>query len=203
MNPNLYITSYCKIKNNTIIVDDEVVFKDENEEDYVAFFKKAYKENPHKYSKFFKMDNLCKLAFLSAEFLVQKTGELSENTAVVLSNKAASLDTDRKHQATIQEKDNFYPSPAVFVYTLPNIAMGELSIRHHLQTENAFFVSEQLNEQLLFNYTEVLIGNKKANHVLCAWVNIDGNEYESFMYLVSDKGKLPHKPSSIKELYRK
>ena len=65
------------------------------------------------------MDNLCKLAFLSAEIVLNDSDILKEerNVALVFSNNASSLDTDRKHQEAINDKDNYYPSPAVFVYT--------------------------------------------------------------------------------------
>src|SRR5690606_9811213 len=104
--------------------------------------KQVYKENNSAYPKFFKMDNLCKLAFLASEFLLEdsKIGSTTqENMGIVLSNKSSSLNTDRKHQATINDKDNYFPSPALFVYTLPNIMIGEISIRHQIKGENVFF----------------------------------------------------------------
>ena len=112
------------------------------------------------------MDDLSKLAFLTAEFVFSKNENFEDNTAVVLSNNASSLNTDKKHQEAIQDKENYYPSPSVFVYTLPNIAIGEISIKHHLKSENAFFIEEKFNAELLYNYATVLIENDKANSVL-------------------------------------
>lgn len=201
MNQKLYILSYCKIKNNTIFVDGDAIFSDKKADSFADFSKKAYKENKLSYPKFFKMDNLCKLAFLSAEFLAKQVGKFDKNTAIVLSNNASSLETDRSYQQTIQDDKSFYPSPAVFVYTLPNITIGEISIKHQLRSENVFFVSQEFNEELLFNYTSVLIANKKSNNVLCGWVNFDGESYNSFVYLVSTSGERLHTKEFIKELY--
>ena len=62
---------------------------------------------------------------------------------MVFANSNSSLDVDIKHNASIADKEKYFPKPAVFVYTLPNIMLGELSIRHLLRGENIFFVSEK------------------------------------------------------------
>ncbi len=165
-------------------MNEKTVFEEDIKTDFSEFSKKAYKSLEEPYSKFFKMDNLCKLAYLGAEFLGKSVGKLEKDTALVFSNRASSLDTDRKYQDSIADKDNYYPSPAVFVYTLPNITIGEISIRHKLQSENAFFVSENYNKQQLLDYAGILIANNKTNSVLCSWVDFDQNEYELQMFLV-------------------
>lgn len=200
MENTLYISSYCKIQSNSIFVNGVKLFSDNNTISFSEFSKKAYKYKDIEHSKFFKMDNLSKLSFLATQYLTNNN-TLDPDTAIVFSNNASSLDTDRKHQKSIQNKDNYFPSPAVFVYTLPNIAIGEISIKHQLKSENAFFISEKFNATLLHNYAKILVGNKKSNHVLCGWVNFDQNEYEAFVYLVSNQGKLPHTKENIQELY--
>ena len=95
-------------------------------------------------------------------------------------NRAASLDTDLKHQATITDEGEYYPSPAVFVYTLPNICLGEISIRHQLKTENAFMVFDNYAQAEVFfkEYSRQLIAEKSAEKVLCAWVEVLEDECE-------------------------
>ena len=56
----------------------------------------------------------------------------------MICNADASLDTDIKYLATTKE----LPSPSVFVYTLPNIMIGEICIRNHFKGESFFFISE-------------------------------------------------------------
>ena len=205
LNSNLYISGYCHIKNNTIVVDGNALVSKEDNLSCNEFLKQVYKENINNYPKFFKMDTASKLSFITAEFLfnnLQLNSEEKENMALVLSNKSASLDTDRKHQETINNKDSYYPSPGIFVYTLPNIGIGEISIRHEIRGENAFFVFDVLNAQTLFQYAEALLQTKKSTHILCGWVDVDESEYEAFMYLVSPKGKHTHTEETINTLYQ-
>ena len=198
MAKELYIQNYCSIKNNKVSLNGNLIFE-ESSEDIKSFFKSVYQNLEPKYSKFFKMDALSKLAFLSAEILLKE--EAKKNIAIILSNNASSLDTDRKHQDSINNKENYYPSPAVFVYTLPNIGIGEISIRHQLKSENGFFVFENYNANFHYNYENILIQNNKSDAVLAGWVNIDGDSYEAFLYLVSQNGTIEHTEKNLKQLY--
>lgn len=200
MAKNLYIQNYCKIKNDSVFLNGNLIFNDDSET-VKSFFKSVYKFLDIKYSKFFKMDNLSKLAFLSAEFILKDIETENKNIGIILSNNASSLDTDRKHQNSINDIENYYPSPAVFVYTLPNIGIGEISIRHQLKSENGFFVFEKYNANFHFNYEKALIQNKKSEAVLAGWVNIDDDTYEAFLYLVSEKGTIDHTEQNLKQLY--
>jgi len=198
-----YIQSYCIIKNNTVRLNGQPNYTEKNNLGFSDFSKKLYKELNLSYSKFFKMDNLSKLAFLGAEYIFRDIETRADkNIAIVLSNRASSLDTDRKHQHSIQDKDSYYPSPAVFVYTLPNIAIGEISIKHQLKSENAFFIFDTFNPQFLSNYADILIEKNKVESVLCGWVDYDNDQYEGFMYLVSHKGKLKHTVKQLTNIYQ-
>ena len=203
MNAQYNIKSYCSIKNNQVSLNGTVVHQNESQT-FSDFIKSAYKNQNTKYPKFFKMDNLSKLAFLAADILLKNEKldpEKEHNIAIVFSNKASSLDTDRKHQETIQNKDNYYPSPAVFVYTLPNICIGEISIKYKLYSENSFFIFDSLNADHLLNYTNSLLSTNKAENVLSGWVEFDDNHYEAFLYLVSKEGNTTHNKQNIITLY--
>ncbi|PHS04304.1 MAG: 3-oxoacyl-ACP synthase [Kordia sp.] len=199
-----HIKSYVHIKNNTVSLNGTVVYND-NEPDFKSFIKGAYKAVDTKYPKFFKMDSLSKLAFLAGDIVLnseQLSTEEEHNIALVFSNKASSLDTDRKHQKSIQHKENYYPSPAVFVYTLPNICIGEISIKHKLYSENSFFIFDGFNAAHLEVYATSLLADEKADKVLCGWVEYDGDDnYEAFLYLVSPEGKIAHNTEEIIKLY--
>ena len=150
------------------------------------------------------MDNLSKLAFLGADVLLkeqQLNSETEQNIAIVFSNKASSLDTDRRHQDSISDAENYFPSPAVFVYTLPNICIGEISIRHRLFSENSFFIFDHFNADYLLSYTRSLLETNKAESVLCGWVEYDTGSYEAFLYLVGEKGTIQHSKEEILRLY--
>lgn len=201
MLPEKYISSYCTIKDNTVIVNGNVIYKDCNV-DFSGFIKSAYKTLNTNYPKFFKMDNLSKLAFLTADILL-KDLDLGDdnNIALLLSNRSSSLDTDRTYQKSIQDKENYYPSPAVFVYTLPNICIGEISIKYKLFSENSFFIFDSFNASHLLDYSNSLFSTKKAKDVLCGWVDFDNDKYEAFLYLVGDSGTIKHDIKNIKTLY--
>ena len=204
MNQDYYITSYCSIRQNRVAFNDSIIFERKTNS-FLEFIKAVYKSENTKYPKFFKMDNLSKLAFMAADIILKNENldiESDNNIAIVFSNTAASLDTDRKHQESIQNKDSYYPSPAVFVYTLPNICIGEISIKYKLYSENSFFIFDNFNAAHLFNYANSLFSSKKAEKILCGWVEFDDdNNFEAFLYLVSKNGPIEHTKQNIITLY--
>ncbi|MEE6127429.1 3-oxoacyl-ACP synthase [Chryseobacterium arthrosphaerae] len=175
-------TKTCTIEHSKITVNGNVVFESQSET-FQEFAKEAYKNLELSYPKFHKMDALSKLAFLAAEPLLNN--EDHSRTAVVFANRSSSLDTDFKYQESINDQENYFPSPAVFVYTLPNICVGEISIRHKMQTENAFFVLDEFDEKFLNDYSGQLLQSGKADKVLCGWVELYQENYKAFVYLLT------------------
>jgi hypothetical protein len=196
---SLYITHICKIQSQQIVLNGQVIFEDSESDNLTSFLKNAYKSQNFDYAKFFKMDNLSKLTFLASEPILQSQDD--KNIALLFMNRAASLDTDLKHQQAIQDKTAYYPSPAVFVYTLPNICLGELSIKHKLQTENCFFVSENFDTKLMYNYAEYLIRHKNVNKVLCGWIDVLENQYRAVVYLVEKQGEIKHTRNELEQIF--
>lgn len=172
----------CTIENSTITVNGNIIFES-RDTTFQEFAKEAYKSLDMNYPKFHKMDFLSKLAFLSAEMLLKDRD--NNGTALVFANKSSSLDTDFKYQDSINSENNYFPSPAVFVYTLPNICVGEISIRHQMQTENAFFVLDEFDEKFLTDYATQILQTKKAEKVLCGWVELYQESYKAFVYLLT------------------
>jgi hypothetical protein len=190
------------IQNNEIILNGETVFSTEPTV-FSDFSKKTYQHLEMNYPKFFKMDNLSKLAFLGAELLLKSENDSSKenNTALVFANKSSSLDTDVKYQNSISDSENYYPSPAVFVYTLPNICLGEISIKHQLKSENSFFIFADYNPEFMEKYSNILLQTQKADKVLCGWVEYYNEEYKAFLYLVDKEGELEQNQELLKKLY--
>lgn len=124
-----------------VIKNDQVVFQMVGNPEVVFFFKEIYKSLNINYPKFFKMDRLSKLGFLAAELLLQgQKNEIKENMELFLSCSSSSLDSDIEFQKTIADPDNYFPSPSVFVYTLPNIVIGEIAIRHTIYGNHGMFI---------------------------------------------------------------
>lgn len=172
----------CTIEHSKITVNEDVVFESQSET-FQEFAKEAYKSLEISYPKFHKMDSLSKLAFLASEMILKE--EDHSRTALVFANRSSSLDTDFKYQESINDQENYFPSPAVFVYTLPNICVGEISIKHKMQTENAFFVLDEFDEQFLNDYSEQILQSGKADKVLCGWVELYQENYKAFVYLLT------------------
>jgi hypothetical protein len=186
------------------MLNDEILFKQEGTV-FNEFSKSAYQHFEIGYPKFFKMDNLSKLAFLGAELLLKPIIETSKenNIALLFANKSSSLDTDVKFQESISDQENYFPSPAVFVYTLPNICLGEISIKHQLKSENSFFIFDAFNFAFMENYANLLLNTHKADKVLCGWVEYFNEQYKAFLYLVGKEGKQEHNKSNIEIVFNK
>jgi len=199
-----YITAYCKIEKNQISLNGETVFHSE-EVSFQDFSKKAYQQFEFNYPKFFKMDNLSKLAFLASEIILKGNleSETENNVALLFANKSSSLDTDVKYQKSISDKNEYFPSPAVFVYTLANICMGEISIKNQFKSENCFFIFDAFNSQFMADYGNLLMKTGKAEKVLCAWTELYQEEYQVFMCLVSKEGNLENTAENLEKLYKR
>lgn len=175
-------TDICTIENSKIVLNNDIIFETSSE-NFSDFAKEAYKSLALNYPKFHKMDNLSKLAFLASEMILKD--EDNSRTALVFANRSSSLDTDFKYQESINSQENYFPSPAVFVYTLPNICVGEISIKHKMQTENAFFVLDEFDENFLTDYAAQILRSGKADKVLCGWVELYQESYKAFVYLLT------------------
>ncbi|RED24990.1 hypothetical protein BD847_1729 [Flavobacterium cutihirudinis] len=199
-----YIQSYIIIQNNEIVLNGTSVFKIEPT-DFADFSKQALRNFEIQYPKFFKMDALSKLAFLGSELLLSPivSSEEENNIALVLANKSSSLDTDVKYQESISDKENYYPSPAVFVYTLPNICLGEISIRHQLKSENSFFIFDAFNAEFMSNYSNILLNSDKADKVLCGWVEYFNEDYKAFLCVIGKEEIEKYRDENINTLYNK
>lgn len=145
-----------------------------------------YRQHVGDYPKFFKMDHLCKLGFLGAEFLLKDfTPEEKENAAVVLFNRSGSLDADRHYQATLSP-DNYFPSPALFVYTLANIVTGEIAIRHKIYGETSFYIMDTRDEAGMQGILDSTMLTSSPSFILTGWIEYtDETDYIADMKIVS------------------
>ena len=181
------IQHFVKIKAHQVFVDAVLVYEEKDKTiPFGDFIRNVYKHLRIQYPKFYKMDNMSKLAFIAAELL--KPSEAStyqnEEKGIVLMNKSSSLYTDGIHQASIEDKTNYFPSPAVFVYTLPNIAIGELCIRHDIKGENYFLVQSSFQAKIMVSYVDSLFTKSYINQCICGWLEFNEKDYEVFFYTV-------------------
>jgi hypothetical protein len=183
----MLITHYCSTKPPDILLNGSIVMsldlKDPSE-----FLKSAYRNLFIQYPKFFKMDPLSKLAFISAEILLKDRNLTarypSEEIGMILLNASSSMETDEKHQESISDRGNYFPSPSVFVYTLANIMAGEIAIRHKIKGENAVLISEKPDAQILFQLVSELFLRKRVSCCITGWVEAYRERLSSCLMLV-------------------
>ena len=151
-----------------------------------------YRSQIGDWPKFFKMDTLSKAGFVASELLLKKVGErrlegeeYTHSRAIVLFGSTASLCADRNYQETIQDRDNYYPSPALFVYTLPNIVTGEIAIRNHWRGETSFYVLEAPDAAQMAFHLACAFDDPETESILAGWVDSRNNDdYQVFMTLI-------------------
>lgn len=209
------IQTYCHIKNNLVYLNGELLYELSASDDPAVYLAELYKHLNLNYPKFFKMDKQCKLGILASELVIRSIQDFEKlnkaEIALVFSNHASSLESDRNHAKTISDKNNYFPSPAVFVYTLANIIIGEIAIKHKLTGENAFFISEKMDAKTLRAYTNILFQQEQVKHVLCGWVNLDGSQAEAFVYWLKNSNfkdanpdmGFAHTREQLEQLYAK
>ncbi len=140
-NPSLVSVRTVEISDGKISVDGNLVFESETS-DFQVFIREAFKSRGESNLKFYKMDDFCKLGYVASAWAFDGLEYGEEECGLILSGRYGCLDTDIKHQEIIDAEGDLSASPAVFVYTLPNVVAGEISIRHHVKGENTWFWSE-------------------------------------------------------------
>ena len=102
------------------------------------------------YPKFFKMDRISKLGFIATEMLMQVVEESinKDKVALLLTTADGCREIDEKFEAS----RNDIPSPALFVYTLPNIVAGEICIRNGFKGEQMVWIAEQEDNKMTSIY---------------------------------------------------
>jgi hypothetical protein len=211
MTKNWFISRFCSIRDHRVVINHhaDYVKADTNPD---KFLTGIYQHYAIAYPKFYKMDFLCKLGFLSVELLLRDTGWQEKykgfETGLILMNASSSLDTDRRHQESILDRSNYFPSPAVFVYTLPNIVIGELSIRHKITGEGTFFIREKFDSSFLAETVCRLFDDAVIQCCIAGWIETNGEDYESVVYFVEKtdspfNGIANFDASAIQKIYDK
>lgn len=194
---SVYINNHSCNKDGKALLSTEEYKKVYSADDF-------YKCLKYNYMKFFKMDLLCKWAWLGAEVLLSNNSLAKNvnknNVAVILMTHHGCIDVDKKYLRTTET----IPSPALFVYTLPNIMLGEICIRHRFKGEQASLVSSGLNVEELYYYANDLLQNRGMDACLVGWVDAYNDNKEVVMCWVEKGGNgHPFTINNIEEIYSK
>ena len=148
-----------------------------------------YKEHINDYPKFYKMDPLCKAGFVASELLLNAEGrrqeQWGESRGVVLFNAASSLADDRNSQTTIDNPETSFPSPSLFVYTLPNVLTGEIAIRNHFFGETNFIVMPKPDCDTMAAVIDMTFNDDSLQSLVTGWVDCyNESTYDVLMFIV-------------------
>ncbi len=164
----------------------------------------AYRDLGCSYPKFFKMDVLCKWAWLGAEALLRTDSDMlydgadKERIAVVIATKQGCLAADKRYQETLST----IPSPALFVYTLPNIMLGEICIRHGFKGEQLCLAQDAFNEQEVIFWVKDLFKNRGMEYCLFGWADATGEDYDVCLFWASKDEEDQLTPEAITGAYK-
>ncbi len=139
--------------------------------------------------KFYKMCDMSKGLYVAVEHLlkIESWGPTEPHRrAIILANKSASLNADIIHQEILNKRLPEGTSPAAFVYTLANVAAGEMCIRHKIQGENTFFIEEK-DTGFVETYAKRIIERDEADVVICGWCEFLQGKWDIHLKLLKTK----------------
>ena len=144
-----------------------------------------YRQEVGDYPKFFKMDTLSRLGFLLTERLVAgEEGRFQprEDRAVLVFSREGCLANDRHYVESMKD----FPSPSLFVYTLPNIVSGEISIRNKYAGETSAFVLEKYDEEAIFALVRQAFQDPVTQSAVVIWADCASDtQWEARGWLVN------------------
>lgn len=142
-----------------------------------------YRQLAGDYPKFFKMDTLSRLGFLLTEMLVKdEPGRFQprEDRTVLVFSREGCLANDTRYAASMED----FPSPALFVYTLPNIVTGEIAIRNRYEGETSAYVLEKFSRPLIDAITREAFQDRVTKDAVVAWIDCPSdNEWTAMAWI--------------------
>ena len=189
-------THTIRITPEEVILDQRKIWegKDEPGEqeglEHHSLLTSLYKQMIGNYPKFYKMDGLSRLGFVASEILLnaekgdtdverrEEEGErLLEERAIIFFNHSSSIASDRNYKESINDKNNYFPSPSIFVYTLPNIVTGEIAIRNHFHGETSFFILPDKDERMMEEILQASCRDAQSKSFLTGWIDYEDERH--------------------------
>lgn len=192
-----FTTSHTiRITPEEVILDQQKLWEGKEElgeqegKEHHSLLTSLYKQMIGNYPKFYKMDGLSRLGFVASEILLnaekgetdverrEEEGErLLEERAIIFFNHSSSIASDRNYKESINDKDNYFPSPSIFVYTLPNIVTGEIAIRNHFHGETSFFILPDKDERMMEEILQASCRDAQSKSFLTGWIDYEDERH--------------------------
>lgn len=188
-------THTIRITPEEVILDQRKLWEGKKElgeqegKEHHSLLTSLYKQMIGDYPKFYKMDGLSRLGFVASEILLNaEKGETEEERkeeeiknleerAIIFFNHSSSIASDRNYKESINDKDNYFPSPSIFVYTLPNIVTGEIAIRNHFHGETSFFILPNKDERMMEEILQASCRDAQSKSFLTGWIDYEDEKH--------------------------
>lgn len=154
----------------------------------IKLLKEVYCTAIGNYPKFYKMDILSQLGFVASELLLMAEGKerfvACDDRAIILFGRNSSICADIDYQETISNVEEFFPSPSLFVYTLPNIVTGEIALRNKYHGETSYMLVD--NIMLAEEQIEIILQTSvHLKSALCGWIDAKSDDdFEAKIWIV-------------------
>lgn len=199
-------THTIRITPEEVILDQRKIWEGKEElgeqegQEHHSLLTSLYKQMIGDYPKFYKMDGLSRLGFVASEILLNaEKEETEEEKAIIFFNHSSSIASDRNYKESIKDKDNYFPSPSIFVYTLPNIVTGEIAIRNHFQGETSFFILPDKDEKMMEEILQASCRDAQSKSFLTGWIDYeDERHFEAELKICRIQPSLIANPSGLR-----
>ncbi len=177
-------THTIRITPEEVILDQRKLWEGKKElgeqegQEHHSLLTSLYKQMIGNYPKFYKMDGLSRLGFVASEILLNaEKGETDKERAIIFFNHSSSIASDRNYKESINDKNYYFPSPSIFVYTLPNIVTGEIAIRNHFHGETSFFILPDKDERLMEEILQASCRDDQSKSFLTGWIDYEDERH--------------------------
>lgn len=180
-----FTTSHTiRITPEEVILDQRKLWEGKKElgeqegQEHHSLLTTLYKQMIGNYPKFYKMDGLSRLGFVASEILLNaEKGDMDKERAIIFFNHSSSIASDRNYKESINDKNNYFPSPSIFVYTLPNIVTGEIAIRNHFHGETSFFILPDKDERMMEEILQASCRDDQSKSFLTGWIDYEDERH--------------------------
>jgi len=155
-----------------------------------ALLPELYKKYLADGSRFFKMDHFSRLAYVGTGLLAKDAleGCAPEDIGLLIFTLNGSVLADRKHLSTFSKPDEYYPSPAIFINTLPNVVLGEIAVTHRIQGETTLVMLPGRDEAIMDTILAATLAATRPSVLITGWVDCESeNAFQASLKLLKIK----------------
>ena len=80
---------------------------------------------------------------------------------------------DRKHLSTFSNPEDFYPSPAIFINTLPNVVLGEIAVMNTIKGETTLVMLPYRDDALIDRIVKASLSGTRPSVMIYGWVDCE------------------------------